>query len=37
MKNNYVIINSDTIQKRIDELENERNGFILDPDKTSEA
>lgn len=32
----YAIINVETIQKRIEELENERYGFIFNPNKTSE-
>ena len=37
MKDEYVIINKTSILKRIEELEDERDGFIYNPNKTEDS
>lgn len=37
MNNEFIIINKTQLLKRIEELENERYGFMFNPNKTSEA
>ena len=37
MKDEYVIINKTQILKRIEELEDERDGFIYNPNKTEDS
>lgn len=35
--NEYIIVNKTSILKRIEELEDERNGFIYNPNKTEDS
>lgn len=37
MNNEYIIINKTAIQQRIQELEDERDGFIYNPNKTEDS